>query len=657
MSYRLRYAFELIPGRVWLAAAVSVLCLLVPSSMVAQEVHLGPPTQGIDQAKTMELVQGGSILVTVFTDDKRRLDRQSVVKLYSEAHRTTSWQTTTDRSETIFGGLSPGMYDVEVSALGYVSSRKEVEVVNLVDTLPVEIALGRDPLATDLDSADTLMSPQAGKEMKHAIKALKAGNLKEAQKRLEATGKLAPSSEQLKFLLGYLFFQKKDFEQAQTYLTQATALNPHYGQALALLGRVQLLRGQYEQAATTLEQAVAADPDNWMAHNLLAGTYLERHEYEKAREHAQLAIDKGRRDATVAQLVLGEALANLGRVPEGIEALKAFLVFQPKSTAVPHARELLSQLEQHPTTATPGASATLSETVSFTVVNDALLSANSKLPDTAWQPPGIDRATPPVAAGVTCPSEKVIDEAGARVEQFVDDVAKFAAIEDLLHERLDEMGNPTAKETRKFDYAASISQARPGVVLVEEFRTERYGLDTLPDQFADRGFAAMALVFHPAMRDSFKMTCEGLGDWHGQATWLVHFRQREDRANHIQGYVAGALHYPVSLKGRAWITADKFQIVRIESEMVSPLPEIQLLAEHQITEYGPVPFPKKNIELWLPKSAEVYMHFRGRRYYRKHSFGKYMLFSVDEEHKILETKHDSTGPGSTSPRKHRWWPG
>ncbi|PYX47784.1 MAG: hypothetical protein DMG83_03410, partial [Acidobacteria bacterium] len=78
--------------------------------------------------------------------------------------------------------------------------------------------------------------------------------------------------------------------------------------------------------------------------------------------------------------------------------------------------------------------------------------------------------------------------------------------------------------------------------------------------------------------------------------------------------------YPVDIKGRAWITADKFQVVRIESEMISPLPEIQLLAEHQITEYGPVPFAAKNVELWLPKSVEVYLHFRGRRYYRRHTF-------------------------------------
>jgi hypothetical protein len=36
------------------------------------------------------------------------------------------------------------------------------------------------------------------------------------------------------------------------------------------------------------------------------------------------------------------------------------------------------------------------------------------------------------------------------------------------------------------------------------------------------------------MRDNFEMTCEGLGRWHEQAAWLVHFKQREDRPARFQ---------------------------------------------------------------------------------------------------------------------------
>ena len=73
-----------------------------------------------------------------------------------------------------------------------------------------------------------------------------------------------------------------------------------------------------------------------------------------------------------------------------------------------------------------------------------------------WEPPGIDAVKPSVAAGVACPYQQVVDNVGERVKQFVDDVVRFSAIEELLHEQLDELGNPVSKVTRKFDYMASI---------------------------------------------------------------------------------------------------------------------------------------------------------------------------------------------------------
>ena len=181
--------------------------------------------------------------------------------------------------------------------------------------------------------------------------------------------------------------------------------------------------------------------------------------------------------------------------------------------------------------------------------------------------------------------------------------------------------------------STTILEPEPGYLRVDEFRADKISLEGYPDQIASTGFAALALVFHPHMRDSFEMKCEGLGDWRGQATWLVHFRQREDRPNHMHGYKVGNQFHLVPLKGRAWISADKFQIVRIEAELVNPMPGIQLLSEHQVVEYGPVPFPKKNTTLFLPKSAEIYFDFRKHRFFRRHSFDHYMLYSVDTEEK------------------------
>ena len=645
MRVRGGYALEFVAG-FWMTSFLAGICLLSPAHLSAQNSSLqaGAPSQettGAVQSETPE--QSAAIRVIVVAEDQKPLPHQAVVRLVSKDRGASSWQTTGDRSDTVFGDLSLGKYEVEVSAAGFITSKKEVQVGSLVDTVPVQVVLTREPQAAEQNTTAAAMPLRANQEMIRAIKALNAEDYKEAQKRLTEADKLSPSSAQVKFLLGYLSFQKGELAQAEQYLDEAINLNPHYAHALAMLGRVQLLSGQPAQARTTIERAVAADANYWVSHSLLADVYLQQKDYEKAREQAELAIAKGRRQGAVAQLALGEALANLGKAPEAAQALKIFLEAEPTSPAAPHAQQMLTALEQQ--TSGSGGSK-LSAAATFVAATDLLPSVHAGLPEMTWQPPGIDEEPPPVAAGVNCPYQKVIDGAGEGVVQLVADVAKFAAIEELVHERLDEMGNPTDRETRKFDYAASLTQTRPDVVLVDEYRTERYGLDDLPDQIADNGFAALALVFHPAMRDAFQMTCEGLGDWHGQPTWLVRFQQRSDQPNRMQAYLLGGVRHPVDLKGRAWITADKFQIVRIETEMMKPMPQIQLLVEHQITEYGPVPFKKGTLELWLPKTAEVYMNFRGHRYYRKHSFEKYMLFSVQDEEKVHEAKHDPDRPSS-----------
>ena len=120
--------------------------------------------------------------------------------------------------------------------------------------------------------------------------------------------------------------------------------------------------------------------------------------------------------------------------------------------------------------------------------------------------------------------------------------------------------------------------------------------------------------------------------------------------NVIKRYRIGAdgPSYPVALKGRAWISADNYQIVRLETDLIAPLPQIRLLAERADVEYGPVKFTKDNVSMWLPKSADVYYDWMGRRIHRRHSFSNYLLFAVDDKQKIAAPKVDEA-PADSRP--------
>jgi hypothetical protein len=260
-----------------------------------------------------------------------------------------------------------------------------------------------------------------------------------------------------------------------------------------------------------------------------------------------------------------------------------------------------------------------------------------------WLPPDVDERVPPVEAGASCALDDVVSKAGHQLITLISDVDRFAATESLVHESIGKSGLASYPEKRKFDYVVSIQEVQRGYLNVEEYRNGHGGSTAdFPDGVATNGLPALVLIFHPYSAANFEMTCEGLARWNGGLAWQVHFKQRTDKPNTIKRYRIGAdgPSYPVALKGRAWISADNYQIVRLETDLVAPVPQIRLLADHTAIEYGPVRFAKSNVNMWLPQSAEVYYDWKGKRIHRRHSFSEYMLFGIEDKQKITVPKVD-----------------
>jgi len=643
--------------RLFKAIAIGLMSMTMGASALAQQV--GGPTPSfipnpMDGVQAQPASSGTIIELTVQDERQKLLDRQALVQVTSKATGQVKVRVTQDDSIATIVDLQTGLYDVAVSALGYLTSHQEVMISGRITVNHMEVGLKKDPSAVDLGAVNVKEMPnKVRRNMLHGLAALKSSKLDEAQKKLDAAYSADPSNSEVNFLLGYLYFEKQELERAQTYLVNATKLAPHYVQALTLLGRVELQRNDAAAARGPLEQAIATHPESWMAHYLLSDVYLQQKDFEKAQAQARLAIERGAGAANAAQLILGQALANLQRYPQAIQALETFLKAAPTDPHAPQIHQLVSELEKRQSQGPDEASAPQSISsgmIPIVAATDPGLMAKS------WGPPGVDDTKPQVASGVSCPTEKVIEQSGERVKELVDDLAKFDAVEDIYHEESDQAGIPKKHTTVRFDYVASIAEPKPGMFKVDEFRSGRSEAGAFPDQIATRGLPTLALIFHPDMRDDFEMSCEGLGTWNQKATWLVHFQQRENKPRRIQGYIVNGREYAVSLKGRAWISADTFQIVRLESDLTDPIKEIQLRSEHQTVEYAPVRFPKSKSELWLPKNAELYFDLRKHRYFRRHSFDHFMLFSVDTEEKRKEPKEakipESRSPKAKSRKRH-----
>jgi hypothetical protein len=257
---------------------------------------------------------------------------------------------------------------------------------------------------------------------------------------------------------------------------------------------------------------------------------------------------------------------------------------------------------------------------------------------TSWMPPGVDEAVPYVDPNVECPLPHILGGAGQRMKQFVSNLEKFTAAERVEHSVVDGAGVRHSPEVRNFDYVVMVSLTSTGVFLLDEYRNGSADPAQFPANIATEGMPAIALLFHPLLAPDFSFACEGLGQWEGHAAWQVHFVQRPDRPGRILSYSAGGKYSSLALKGRAWVDPGTFQVLRLESQLVQPLKEIALTEEHIAISYQPVKFRTLDQQLWLPQIAELYVERQGRRYYRRHTFSDFQLFTVETTQNIQLAK-------------------
>ena len=587
--------------------------------------------QGDQRISTYETAPNTAVVIVhAFAEEKpSSLDRSVRVDLTNLANHIGGFLIVPGHEAAVFVNTVLGRYVVSVTAVGYLSASLEISVLSPVRQ-DIDIVLHRDPAAVTISEASGLMPPKARKEAKRAVSLLKSGDLTNAEKRLKAAYVSAPSNADLNFLLGYLYFQKNDYAQAATYLGTAANLNPHSAQTLTLLGRTKLALQNYPEAQSALKQAILVDSEEWLPHDLLANTYLHQNEPSKARDEAQIAVAKSARSGGTAtgaaELTLGQALIALCQNSEGIQALRVFLKESPQANMIEPVQTLITKVQKSGQAPAAGSEITASSSPLMAVPKVALSMQT-------WRPPDVDDIKPTLEPGVTCSCAQVLAGVGQRVQELVQDVGRFTADEDLFHKSVDAVGISNHAETRKYIYAATIS-SKPGSVLIEDYNEDRVPQAGYPDGIRSSGFVMLALVFHPEMQDDFDFDCEGQVKWLGKSTWLVHFRQRPDRPNRMQEYTLAGKTYRIDLKGRAWISQDTSQIAHIEADIINPAHEAQLLSEHQVVEYGPVPFARKSTMLWLPKNVEIYFEFRKRRYYRHYAFNHYMLFDVDVTEKV-----------------------
>jgi len=254
-------------------------------------------------------------------------------------------------------------------------------------------------------------------------------------------------------------------------------------------------------------------------------------------------------------------------------------------------------------------------------------------------PTRAEEMVPEVAVDVPCSLSMVLQRAGERAEQLLNTLQKFNASERVEHYKLNAAGVPGAADVRSFDYVVSVSHDAEGGFQLEEYRNGGIvRAQQFPSGIRTANLAGHGLIFHPLLANGFHFTCEGLGEWKGHPTWLVQFEEKKNDLNPFRSYVIEGFSYPLQLTGRAWIDAGTFQVLRLESDLLKPVAKIRLTREHIAIEFASVQFRTNHEQLWLPQSADLYVELEGHRFYRRHSFSNFKIFSTDSAQEVHAPK-------------------
>lgn len=525
-----------------------------------------------------------------------------------------------------FKNVARAEYIIEVVGVSY---QLVVRPLDVKRKSAMEVTVELTPAVNVNDAAAlaerAVLSRKAHEELRRATEALHAKTPAKARSHLEAVYRLAPNDADVNYLFGVYSSELNDWEQAKLYWIKTLRLEPKHFRSLLSLSERLVSEHKSGEALTLAQIAVEVEPTSWRGHAILASAYLQQGSGREAVFEAERALELGHQQAANVEPVLATALAKVGDSERADNVLQTYIRNHPADAT---AKKYLAGLQLP------------AQTTGETAALSLLIATSSSLVPSTWLPPDVDEKVPPVESASACVIDAVIQKAGQRVLEFVGNVDRFTATESITHQSITKWGSVSYTETHLFDYLAAISEVRPGLFDVEEYRTRHASPVEFPDGVETRGLPSMALLFHPKISDNYEITCEGMTRLSGGPAWQLHFRQRPDKPNIMRSYRVGmnGPAFPVALRGRAWIAADTYQVVRMETDLVTPVPEIRLVADHTAIEYGLVRFRERQVEMWLPLTAEVYYDWRGHRTHRRHTFNNYLLFSVDEKQQISPPK-------------------
>jgi len=235
----------------------------------------------------------------------------------------------------------------------------------------------------------------------------------------------------------------------------------------------------------------------------------------------------------------------------------------------------------------------------------------------------------------------LLDKIGSKTVDLFQRVPNLISQEEVVESQ----GSRKALR-RKFSYLILSHRSRDAVTL-EEYRVDVQSNQPQPDDVDTgtsashhtdtgnpqasplaHGFAYMWVLFYPSNRAESTFRYLGRQKINRRNTLVVAFSQKPGFVRSPGEVRLEGRSIPILHQGVAWVDASDFRIVRLRTDLTSPLPDIQLRSLTAEVQFAETQVAGVTSSLWLPREVVVTSDVNGLTSRDRHAYSNYRAYGV-----------------------------
>jgi Tfp pilus assembly protein PilF len=257
-------------------------------------------------------------------------------------------QLTDRQGKFRFADLPRDQYRLTAHSPGFTDTQQNVDLKTAMSQLVLlqlaPEAVSRERPATGVVDAGT--PAEAQRELERARAALEeGGRLKAALQHLERAVALHPGFLEAQLLLGTVYMDDGQWENAERALLRVLEISRATAPALFALGEIRLRQKLYDEAEKLLLEGLKLDERSWQAHLALGRVYWSRGEIGKAGPHVGRTIQLNPTLAE-AHLLAGDILLRARKAEDALAEFEEYLRLAPDGQFSERTRLLVQKLRR-----------------------------------------------------------------------------------------------------------------------------------------------------------------------------------------------------------------------------------------------------------------------------------------------------------------------